>query len=41
MIPDNDCQLCDGTGWVMVMQDGREYAKRCVCKKPKAAEASA
>ena len=27
------CKLCNGSGWVKIEKDGREYLKKCKCKK--------
>ena len=33
MEPANKCQICNGTGWINVEKDGREFARKCNCLK--------
>ena len=32
------CPLCDGTGWILVEEDGIDIAKRCECAEERLRE---
>jgi DNA replication protein DnaC len=37
--PGQTCERCGGSGWVITLQEGREVAARCWCRKTRALEA--